>query len=122
MEPRFRKTLEEYNRLAHSAETLSAEEDQELLSRINEFIEQTAASRMMEVTDQEKIFLIQKQKQKVMAWLHERLREVDAGKTRFEPNARSVSYDGQNYYWEKSHGTKVKNYQRRFIDRYHLGY
>ncbi len=108
MEPRFRSTLEEYNRLARSVETSAPEQDQDLLTRINGFIEQTAAARMMEVTDQEKIFLIQRQKQKVIAWLHERLREVDAGETRFEPNARSVSYDGQNYYWEKSHGTKVK--------------
>ncbi len=107
MEQRFRKTLEKYNQLARSVEKSNTEQDSDLLARVNELIEQTASARMMETTDQEKIFLIQRKKQKIMTWLHERLREVDANETRFEPNARPVFYDGKNFYWE-NYGTKIK--------------
>jgi len=62
----------------------------------------------MDVADQEKIYLIQQQKQRVILWLHERLHKVDTGEQKFEPKARPVKLVNGKLIWIQTDGTETE--------------
>ncbi|MFZ6015831.1 MAG: hypothetical protein ACOYUZ_05795 [Patescibacteria group bacterium] len=105
MEPRFRRTLEKYSNLARQSEQALEDEKVNIEAEVQEAIADEADKRMMAMQDQEKIYLIQQQKQKVMDWLHDRLREVDEGEQKFEPKARPVKVKDGRLVWARTDGT-----------------
>lgn len=107
MEPGFKASLNEIKELAKKDRPDGLEAVNDELERM---IERQAELRGLKPESERQIFYLQQEKQRIMRWLRGKLKDIDTpGRVeRYDPDSRRILYDGTDYLWQKTDGSKSR--------------
>jgi len=106
MEPRFRSVLKKYSDLAKSERDKRGREGyNDVREEIKGIIEEVAEEYCMKTLSAHQIYVLQREKQRVMNWLKIQFSKINRQETEYMPGARHVRMENGHFVAENPDGT-----------------